>query len=71
MTFKCIRNDVLSEVLQLPCLDRRRVHCTGYSNGARFCMRLASEMSDLIASVAPVSGGDFHGFSIISVVSRP
>ena len=47
---------LLREVLRLPCLDRRRVHCTGYSNGARFCMRLASELSHVIASVAPVSG---------------
>jgi len=32
------------------------VHCTGYSRGARFCMRLASELSSQVASVAPVSG---------------
>lgn len=25
------------QVLQLPCIDKRRIHCTGYSNGARFC----------------------------------
>eukprot|EP00438_Fugacium_kawagutii_P023114 Skav229780 [mRNA] locus=scaffold519:137999:139192:+ [translate_table: standard] len=48
--------EALKQVLQLSCLDKRRVHCTGYSNGGRFCMRLASEMSDVIASVAPVSG---------------
>eukprot|EP00913_Durusdinium_trenchii_P030746 g28796.t3 len=46
----------LHEILKLPCIDKRRVHCTGYSNGARFCMRLASELSQVIASVAPVSG---------------
>eukprot|EP00913_Durusdinium_trenchii_P018196 g17095.t1 len=48
--------ELLEQVLRLPCIDPSRVHCTGYSNGARFCMRLASEMSDIIASVAPVSG---------------
>ncbi|CAE7256171.1 asnS [Symbiodinium pilosum] len=47
---------VLRKVMQLPCIDIRRIHCTGYSNGARFCMRLASELSTIIASVAPVSG---------------
>ena len=48
--------EALKQVLKLPCIDKRRVHCTGYSNGARFCMRLASEMSNIFASVAPVSG---------------
>lgn len=48
--------EALKHVLKLPCLSKRRVHCAGYSNGARFCMRLASEMSSIIASVAPVSG---------------
>jgi len=47
---------VAKQVVDLPCIDYRRVHCTGYSNGARFCMQLASEMSPLIASVAPVAG---------------
>lgn len=51
-----VMREILEKVLQLPCVDKRRVHCTGYSNGGRFCMRLASEMSDIIASVAPVSG---------------
>lgn len=48
--------EALKHLLKLPCLSKRRVHCAGYSNGARFCMRLASEMSSVIASVAPVSG---------------
>eukprot|EP00931_Biecheleriopsis_adriatica_P092532 TRINITY_DN6633_c0_g1_i1.p1 TRINITY_DN6633_c0_g1~~TRINITY_DN6633_c0_g1_i1.p1 ORF type:complete len:888 (-),score=74.38 TRINITY_DN6633_c0_g1_i1:42-2705(-) len=42
--------------LKAPCIDDRRIHCAGYSNGARFCMLLASEMSLEIASVAPVAG---------------
>eukprot|EP00438_Fugacium_kawagutii_P002409 Skav210794 [mRNA] locus=scaffold275:195491:196582:+ [translate_table: standard] len=46
----------LQAILKLPCIDRDRVHCTGYSNGGRFCSRLASEMSEDFASVAPVSG---------------
>jgi len=47
---------VLARVRHLPCIDKRRVHCVGYSNGGRFCMQLASEMSNQIASVAAVSG---------------
>jgi len=47
---------VLEQVMRLPCIDVQRIHCTGYSNGARFCIRLASELPGLIASVAPISG---------------
>lgn len=47
---------ILAQVLKLQCIDVRRVYCTGYSNGARFCMMLASMLSGVIAAVAPVSG---------------
>lgn len=47
---------VLSEVDRLLCLDARRVFCAGFSRGARFCSRLASERSDIFAAVATMSG---------------
>lgn len=25
------------QIVALPCIDPQRIHCTGYSNGARFC----------------------------------
>ncbi|MCY2929829.1 MAG: hypothetical protein NTV86_10115, partial [Planctomycetota bacterium] len=34
----------------------RRVYATGMSNGGMMCYRLAAELSDRIAAVAPVSG---------------
>jgi len=37
-------------------VDRRRVFATGFSNGAAFCYRLASERPDLLAAIAPVAG---------------
>jgi len=37
-------------------IDRRRVHATGMSNGAMMAHRVAAEMADLVASVAPVAG---------------
>jgi len=37
-------------------IDRRRVYATGISNGAMMCYRLACEMADRIAAIAPVSG---------------
>ncbi len=38
------------------CVDTRRVYATGFSNGAMFSHRLACELSDRIAAIAPVSG---------------
>ncbi len=38
------------------CIDPKQVHSTGMSNGAFLSHRLACEMSDRIASIAPVAG---------------
>lgn len=45
--------DDLAEVVNV---DRRRVFATGMSNGAMMCYRLASELSDRVAAIAPVGG---------------
>lgn len=37
-------------------LDMASVNCVGYSNGARFCCRLASELSNLITGIGCISG---------------
>jgi polyhydroxybutyrate depolymerase len=37
-------------------VDSRRVYATGISNGAMMCYRLAAELSDRIAAIAPVAG---------------
>jgi polyhydroxybutyrate depolymerase len=37
-------------------VDPRRVYATGMSNGGMMCHRLAAELSDRIAAVAPVAG---------------
>jgi polyhydroxybutyrate depolymerase len=37
-------------------IDPKRVYATGYSNGAIMCYRLACELPDRIAAIAPVSG---------------
>lgn len=46
---------VLQEILDQPCIDHSHIHCAGWSNGGRFCAYLASEMSEIIASVGLVS----------------
>jgi polyhydroxybutyrate depolymerase len=38
------------------CVDPSRVYATGFSNGAMLAHRLACELSDRIAAIAPVSG---------------
>jgi polyhydroxybutyrate depolymerase len=38
-------------------VDRRRVFAAGFSNGASMVYRLACERPDLVAAVAPISGG--------------
>ena len=37
-------------------LDPKRVFATGISNGGMMCYRLAAEMADRIAAIAPISG---------------
>ncbi len=46
----------LDDLASLLRIDPKRVYATGLSNGAMMCYRLASEMSDRIAAIAPVAG---------------
>lgn len=48
--------DVLRDVTRLLHVDWQHIHCLGFSRGARMCSRLASELSNHMASIAPVSG---------------
>ncbi|HTQ38827.1 MAG TPA: PHB depolymerase family esterase [Pirellulales bacterium] len=45
--------DDLGAVLNV---DGKRIYATGISNGGMMCYRLAAEMSDRIAAIAPISG---------------
>ena len=47
---------ILDDLEKTYSVDRRRIYATGYSNGAMLCYRLACELSDRIAAIAPVSG---------------
>ncbi|MFM8239471.1 MAG: alpha/beta hydrolase family esterase, partial [Actinomycetota bacterium] len=47
---------VLDDLETIAEVDRRRVYATGMSNGGMMAYRLASEMSDRIAAIAPVGG---------------
>jgi polyhydroxybutyrate depolymerase len=47
---------LLDDLAKVVKLDPRRVYATGMSNGALLVYRLASELSDRIAAIAPVAG---------------
>ena len=47
---------VLDDVSGVVHVDPKRVYATGMSNGGMMCYRLAAELSDRIAAIAPVSG---------------
>jgi polyhydroxybutyrate depolymerase len=47
---------LLDDLATVVNVDSRRVFATGMSNGAMMCYRLASELSDRIAAIAPVAG---------------
>jgi polyhydroxybutyrate depolymerase len=47
---------LLDDLMRAYPVDARRVYATGMSNGAVMAYRLASELSDRIAAIAPVAG---------------
>jgi len=47
---------ILDDLAKVSTIDRRRIFATGISNGGIFCYRLAAELSDRIAAIAPVAG---------------
>lgn len=59
---KALPNDVkfteklLDDLAKVVNIDLKRVYATGMSNGGMMCYRLASELSQRIAAIAPVSG---------------
>lgn len=47
---------VLDDIATVAEVNPKRVYATGYSNGAMMCYRLAAEIPDRIAAIAPVAG---------------
>ena len=67
---KALINDVKSSYE----IDTDRIYITGFSNGAMMTHRLGSELSDLIAAIAPVSGaigGKFLANSQLYTIPEP
>lgn len=49
-------SELLDQLTRIVPYDKKRVYATGISNGAMICYRLACELSDKIAAIAPVAG---------------
>src|SRR5512135_304690 len=47
---------LLDDLATVVNVDSRRIFATGMSNGAMMCYRLAAELSERIAAIAPVAG---------------
>jgi polyhydroxybutyrate depolymerase len=69
---------IIEDVSTISPIDPKRIYATGFSNGALFSYRLACDLSDTFAAIAPVAGVmlynqcqpqqpvsviDFHGLS--------
>src|SRR5207253_11219090 len=48
--------EMLDDLGKMVNVDAKRVFATGMSNGGMMCYRLAAEMADRIAAIAPVAG---------------
>jgi polyhydroxybutyrate depolymerase len=51
-------NDMITEVSQEYCVDSNRIYSAGMSNGGFISYRLACELSDKIAAIAPVAAAN-------------
>ena len=52
---------LLDDLAKVANVDAKRVFATGISNGGIMCYRLAAELSDRIAAIAPVARNDGNG----------
>ncbi len=59
---------IIAQLSQMYRIDSRRIFVTGFSGGGRMTCRLACELSDQVAAIAPVSG---LRFPVPCSVSRP
>jgi polyhydroxybutyrate depolymerase len=48
---------LIDKIATLYPVDAKRIYATGFSNGGQMAYRVALEMSDRIAAIAPMSGG--------------
>jgi len=64
-------NALLDDLATALPIDDHRIFATGISNGAAMCHRLACELSDRIAAIAPVAGGNQFSTAATCSPKRP
>lgn len=52
--------EILSDLGTIAPFDAKRIYATGFANGAMLAYRLACEMSDTFAAIAPIAGVFFY-----------
>lgn len=62
---------VMDHVGKLVPIDPKRIYFTGFSNGGEMTHRVACELADRIAAVAPVGGGNMAAVTDTCAPSRP
>ena len=62
---------LLTEVATITAIDPKRIYLTGFSNGAAMNHRLACEVADRIAAIAPVGGANLFAAAAPCTPSRP
>ncbi len=62
---------LLDDIAAVASVEPRRIYATGFSNGAGMSHRLACELSDRLAAVAPVSGANQFAGAAPCTPSRP
>ncbi len=63
--------DLLTDLHEVLNIDLKRVYATGHSNGAALSERLACEMPEYIAAIAPVAGGNQYATIKPCPVGKP
>jgi polyhydroxybutyrate depolymerase len=62
---------LMDHVAKLVPVDPKRIFVTGFSNGGEMTYRVACELSDRVAAVAPVGGGNMIALTGTCAPSRP
>lgn len=64
-------SDLIDKIMEDYCINPDRVFSTGISNGGFISNRLACELSDRIAAIAPVASANYTNYTLACAPPRP
>jgi polyhydroxybutyrate depolymerase len=64
-------SDLIDKIMEDYCINPDRIFATGISNGGFISNRLACELSDRIAAIAPVASANYTNYSLSCQTPRP